>query len=144
MLNNMMTDLLATADVLKELNLLASRLSRLMRQSQAELPYSQRSILLQLLIKPCTIGQLATLENLSAATISRAIDRLEDKNLVWRARDKNDRRIVYVVATREAVKLLRDDSDLLDDRVGEYLAGMDSRELASMHDSLSRLNNLLG
>jgi DNA-binding MarR family transcriptional regulator len=53
-----------------------------------------------------TLGRLAEIEQVSAPSMSRTIDELERKELVRRARDKRDRRVVYAVATREGKRML--------------------------------------
>ena len=56
-----------------------------------------------------TLGRLAEIEQVTAPSMSRTIDELERKELVRRARDKRDRRVVYAVATREAASCHQED-----------------------------------
>jgi DNA-binding MarR family transcriptional regulator len=53
-----------------------------------------------------TLDELATIEQVSPPSMSRTVDELERHELVRRARDKRDRRVVYAVATREGKRLL--------------------------------------
>ena len=86
---------------------LATRISRRIRQSHAALTPAQHSLLESLVeLGPMTIGALSRRDRVSPPTISRIIDSLEERNLLRRARDKRDRRIVYAVATREGQGIL--------------------------------------
>lgn len=49
---------------------------------------------------------LANYMGLKAPTIARLIDRMEKENLVHRLHDKDDRRIRYVVLTKEGKKII--------------------------------------
>jgi DNA-binding MarR family transcriptional regulator len=54
-----------------------------------------------------TIGLLSNEVNLSQATVTTIIDRLEDRGLVSRRRSEQDRRKVYTTLTREGKKILK-------------------------------------
>lgn len=122
-----------------DLALLNRRLQRLARQQDQELPPTQTALIRQLRQSPMTIGELARSESLSTATVSRCVDRLEERNLVWRARDKNDRRIVYVVARREAIHLVQDQPEW----VLPELSACSVEQLQRWCDSVAELNRLL-
>ena len=53
-----------------------------------------------------TIGQLAKLEQVTAPAISRIIKALVELNLVVRARDKHDTRVVYVQVTNKGKDII--------------------------------------
>lgn len=55
---------------------------------------------------PKTIGQLANLEQVSAPAISRIIKALAELNLIVRARDKHDARVVYVQITNKGKEII--------------------------------------
>jgi DNA-binding MarR family transcriptional regulator len=63
---------------------------------RAHLTLTQASVLRNLRSGPQTAGRLGELAGLSAASISRLVDRLERRGLVSRRRDTPDRRIVEV------------------------------------------------
>ncbi|MEM1090232.1 MAG: MarR family transcriptional regulator [Pseudomonadota bacterium] len=87
---------------MERLRAVVTRLHRLLRRSQPALSPAQETLLTQLNTEgPQTVGQLASRQQVSAATISRMLVTLERKALVRRARDKRDRRVVYVIVTRE-------------------------------------------
>ncbi len=87
---------------LARLRSIVTRLHRLLRQGHQLLTPAQETLLAQLNRSgPQTVGQLAEDQGISSATVSRMLATLERKELVLRARDKRDRRVVYVIATRE-------------------------------------------
>ncbi len=87
---------------MERLRAVVTRLHRLLRRSESALSPAQEILLTQLNTEgPQTVGQLADRQQVSAATISRMLLNLERKALVRRARDKRDRRVVYVIVTRE-------------------------------------------
>lgn len=57
-------------------------------------------------IKPPTVGQIAKSINNAQNTVSERVSRLENKGLVKRIRDVNDKRISRVVLTDEGKKLI--------------------------------------
>ena len=81
-------DALALAEPLQE---------RLWQESHLTL--TQISALRHLRVGPQTISRLGELTGLSAASISRLVDRLEKRGLVSRRRDDIDRRVVEVSLT---------------------------------------------
>jgi DNA-binding MarR family transcriptional regulator len=72
-------------------------------------------LLLQLLRQrgQMTIGALAKDMNLSQATVTTVMDRLEDRGLVERLRGETDKRKVYAVLTAEGEKLVASAPPLL-------------------------------
>lgn len=83
-------------------------LHRLLRRQNLPMTPAQHSIVTRLVeTGPVTVSALAAAEQVSAATVSRMLDTLESSDLVRRARDKRDRRVVYAVATREGATLSR-------------------------------------
>jgi DNA-binding MarR family transcriptional regulator len=53
------------------------------------------------------VGKLATQEGVSAAAMTRHVDRLERAGLVTRTRSRDDRRRVGVAVTPEGIRVLR-------------------------------------
>ena len=87
-----------------------------------------------------TLGRLASLEQVTAPSMSRTVDELERKELARRARDKRDRRVVYAVATREGKRLL----ELARRRRLETLSTAVTRLQQKERDNLSRALNTIG
>ena len=83
-------------------------------------------------LDPITVNDLARHMGVTAATMSLAIDRLERKGYVVRARDAADRRRVHVRLTSAGVRV-RDAASVLDPPRVEALVSRltdDERELA--------------
>lgn len=72
-----------------------------------ELTLSQQAILGTLRDHgPMTSGELAGRENVSAPTITRAVDRLEEADLISRSKLEADRRSTILTITRNGVERL--------------------------------------
>lgn len=129
--------------VQQRLQRLATRISRRLRQSDTPLSAAQQSLLEALVeLGPMTIGALARRDHISSATVSRIIDALEARNLVRRARDKRDRRIVYAVATREGRGLL-EESKGDPGRLGDLLADLEQGQISSLDQKLGQIEKIL-
>lgn len=57
---------------------------------------------------PVTIGDLATAEQVTPATISRLVTFLEDEGLVTRSTDENDKRVQRLQATARGRRMLEE------------------------------------
>lgn len=109
-------------------------------QSQRLLSRHQASILDHLdEIDPTTVNDLARHMGVTPATMSLAIDRLERKGYVARARDSGDRRRVHVRLTSAGVRV-RDAASVLDpSRVEALLARLTDAERSAAIDGLALL-----
>lgn len=129
--------------VQQRLQRLATRISRCLRQSQTALSAAQQSLLESLVESgPMTIGALARRDRVSLATVSRIVDTLEGRNLVRRARDKRDRRVVYAVATREGRGLL-EDSRRDPKRLSSLLGELEHEQIRSLDQKLKQIERIL-
>src|SRR4051795_8802708 len=98
-------------------------------QSHRLLSRHQASILDHLdEIDPTTVNDLARHMGVTAATMSLAIDRLERKGYVVRARDAADRRRVHVRLTSAGVRIREATSVLDSSRVEALLARLTDEE----------------
>lgn len=92
---------------------------------------------------PLSVKQLSQEVLVSQSTIVGILDRLEEKALVRRERDREDRRIVRVSAT-DAGRLLADDAPSpLQDRLSEGLGRLPELEQAAIALSLERVCELM-
>ncbi|HEY2432401.1 MAG TPA: MarR family winged helix-turn-helix transcriptional regulator [Vicinamibacterales bacterium] len=92
-------------------------------QTQRLLSRHQASILDHLdEFEPTTVMELAAHMGVTAATMSIALDRLERKGYVARARDAKDRRRVHVRLTSAGIRI-REASSVLDPSRVETLVG---------------------
>ena len=128
-----------------QLHALAIHVLRDARQHDPEagLPPMQLSALSVLVfVGPQPLSKLAAAEQVSAPTMHTTVDALSKKGLVKRARDKRDRRVVYVVATRSGNETLQ---RARAKRLGTIRAKLDqlpSTELSAIEASLKSLANL--
>src|SRR5215813_9179790 len=84
------------------------RLARLLRQ-QDDSGYAPAMITALAVVErqgPLTLGALAAQEQVSPPTITRLVDSLEERALVERVRDEQDRRVVRVRITTRGKRLL--------------------------------------
>ncbi len=82
--------------------------------------------------------ELARLLGKAPAVVVAAVDALEDRGLVERARDPADRRRSRVTMTAAGAKTLRKADTLADDAVADLLAGLDADELRNLRELLAR------
>jgi DNA-binding MarR family transcriptional regulator len=83
-------------------------LRRLRRQDEASGLSPARLSALSVVVfgGPVTIGQLAAAEGVSAPTMTRLVAAMEREGLAKRARDANDRRVVWIRATPKGTRIL--------------------------------------
>ena len=91
-----------------------------------------------------TLGQLALIEQVTAPSMCRTIDGLESKELVRRARDKRDRRVVYAVATREGKRKLELARHRRLETLSQAISHLPGKELDNLSSALQTIGGLLG
>lgn len=109
---------------------------------QAHLTLTQASVLRELRSGSQTAGRLGELAGLSAASISRLVDRLERRGLVSRRRDAHDRRIVEVHLEPAGERLLGEVRVFKGSDVHRAVEAMSSDERRRLTKSLARLVEL--
>jgi len=129
-----------------DLRLAVGRLSRRLRQhAVGGLSPSQVSALASLDCHgPVPIGRLSRLEGVSAPTMTRIVDRLEQQGLVTRRIDPADGRSAVVAMTPDGTSAL---ARLRHERtafLAERLAGLDENEVAALAAALPALRLLAG
>src|SRR2546430_3807713 len=90
------------------LRLVAPRLARRLRQ-HAETEASPTQLAVLATVErggPITLGELAAVERVQPPTITAAVGRLEQRGLVQRRTDADDRRVAWVEITPEGRRLL--------------------------------------
>ncbi len=90
-----------------------------------------------------TLGQLAKEINLSPATVTDVINRLEMRGLVQRHRSAKDRRQVHVQATNTAHALMADSIPLLQDRFVQRFQQLENWEQSLLLSSLQRVATMM-
>ena len=104
----------------------------------------QLVVLKQLLSEaPCTVGELAKAVNLSQATVTGILDRLERKGMVLRVRSTDDRRKVMISPTDGARQALAGAPPLLQEHFIEAFGSLPEWEQHQILWSLQRLVTLM-
>lgn len=109
---------------------------------RARLTLTQASVLRNLRSGPQTGGRLGELVGLSAASISRLVDRLERRGLVGRRRDTHDRRIVEVHLEPAGERLLGEVRVFKGSDLHHAVEAMSAEERRRLTTSLTRLVEL--
>ncbi len=93
--------------------------------------------------KTLTVANLAKEIHLSPSTVVGILDRLEERKLITRKRDKTDRRVVKVSATKSGKEFIKDSPSPLQDRLGQSLTKLSRLEQATISLSLERIVELM-
>ncbi|HET9783302.1 MAG TPA: MarR family transcriptional regulator [Candidatus Dormibacteraeota bacterium] len=109
---------------------------------RAHLTLTQATLLRNLRSGPQTVGRLGELSGLSAASISRLVDRMERRGLVSRARDTHDRRIVEVRLEPAGERLLGEVRVFKGSDLHHAVDAMSAEERRRLTVSLTRLVEL--
>jgi DNA-binding MarR family transcriptional regulator len=91
-----------------------------------------------------TVSALAELLGVTAPSASTLIDRMEERGLVARERDAEDRRVVHVTVTEEGHTLLDEMVGMKRDRVRQVLSRMNAEELQHVVGAIHGLRRVLG
>ncbi|MFX0538404.1 MarR family winged helix-turn-helix transcriptional regulator [Ornithinimicrobium sp. Y1847] len=97
------------------------------------------SVLARLTTGPHTSGELATIEQVSAPTMSRAVGQLVDLGLIERSADEHDGRLVRLSLTPQGSDLVTSERARRDAWMTERLEGLSAEE----RDLLARATTLL-
>lgn len=90
-----------------------------------------------------TIGTLAREMNLSQATVTTVMDRLEDRKLVARTRSETDKRKVFATLTDEGDKLLINAPTLLQQHFIRQFQDLQEWEQAMILSALQRVAQMM-
>jgi len=86
-----------------------------------------------------TVAALARVIQMGDASMSRMLDRLEEKDLVRRERSESDRRVVNLHLTAKGRKVANKIWPIVVDGMHVHLDGFKKDELAQFNDFLSRM-----
>lgn len=90
-----------------------------------------------------TVGALATQINLSQATVTTIIDRLESRELVSRIRSSVDKRKVHVYLTPKAEEALKSTPTALQEQFVDRFLKLESWEQNMILSSLQRVGKMM-
>jgi DNA-binding MarR family transcriptional regulator len=134
-----------TPDLPNRVRLVVTRLARRLRQ-QAEAPVSPTQAAVLATIErrgPLTLGELAEAERVQPPTITAAVDRLEQQDLVARQRDARDRRVIRVEATDAGRALLADVRTRKRAYLEQRLSTLPGRDRATLERAAAILERIL-
>jgi DNA-binding MarR family transcriptional regulator/GNAT superfamily N-acetyltransferase len=91
-----------------------------------------------------SIGEIARNINLSNATVTGIVNRLESRGLVKRSRAKSDRRKVLVYKTKDADSLLKNTPSLLQEKFVSLFENLPEVERTDILTSLQKVGSMMG
>lgn len=90
-----------------------------------------------------TLSVLSKSVHLSASTLVGVVDRLEEKNLVKRVRNAQDRRVIFIEMTSKGIEFVQTTPQLLHNRVDIYFKQLPEAEQILIANSLDLLVAIL-
>ena len=89
--------------------------------------------------KKVTVSELSEEMNITKATVSGILNRLENMNIIKRIRSKEDKRIVYVVFSDEGLSLAKDIKHIMNNCFENIFSNVSKEDLISIDNHLSSL-----
>ena len=89
--------------------------------------------------KKVTVSELSEEMNITKATVSGILNRLENMNIIKRIRSKEDKRIVYVVFSDEGLSLAKDIKHIMNNCFENIFSNVSKEDLISIDNNLSSL-----
>jgi DNA-binding MarR family transcriptional regulator len=90
-----------------------------------------------------TLSVLSKNVHLSASTLVGVVDRLEEKNLVKRIRNAEDRRVIFIEITSKGIEFVQNTPQLLHNRLDIYFKQLPEAEQILIANSLDLLVAIL-
>ncbi|MBU2862622.1 MarR family transcriptional regulator [Reinekea forsetii] len=90
-----------------------------------------------------TIGEIANNMNLSQATVTTIIDRLEKRSLVYRERSTTDKRKVHAHLSEQGIEVLKDAPTPLQDSFAKQFSDLEDWEQTMIIASLQRVAQMM-
>lgn len=133
------TELVATKFVSR-----ASRLTRLLlRAGDRELSRTEAGLLMTLLDGPRRVSELAESEALAQPTVTQVVERLQQRDLVAKARSAEDGRVVLVRITATGRRRLTRTQEAYRGLLREAMAALPDEELAGLAAATLTLERLI-
>ncbi|WP_176085224.1 MarR family transcriptional regulator [Martelella sp. HB161492] len=127
----------------QEAAVLARLLEALNRRRNYPLERSHYLLLLQLAEGPRKVGVLSRTLALDATTVTRQVAAMEERGLVVREADPDDRRSVLVARTRDGAILAENMRETRLQRMERLMAGWDGEDVDRFADYMARFNAAL-
>lgn len=87
-------------------------------------------------------GEIGAKMMVTVSNLTGIVDRLEEKKLVSRRRDENDRRVVYVVLTEKGAKLYKNTIPLFEKSITQIFSSLDKPQQKELSVLLRKLNHV--
>ena len=87
-------------------------------------------------------GEIGAKMMVTVSNLTGIVDRLEEKKIVSRKRDENDRRVVHVVLTEKGVKLYKSTIPLFEKSLIQIFSALDKTQQKELSALLRKLNQL--
>lgn len=88
--------------------------------------------------KASTAAELSRCNNVDTSTMTRMLDRLENKGLVTRTRNSSDRRVFNIELTQEGRRLAERIPHLIAESLNQHLRGFSREEFETLQSLLRR------
>lgn len=86
-------------------------------------------------------GEIGAKMMVTVSNLTGIVDRLEEKKLVSRRRDENDRRVVHVVLTEKGAKLYKNTIPLFEKSISHVFSALDKPQQKELSVLLRKLNH---
>lgn len=132
------------SELASQLRVVVARLARILRQQdQSAMPPTLLAALTSVgRLGPLTFGELAAYEQVSAPTITKAVQKLEAKGLVARHPDADDGRVCRVAVTAAGRRHLEHARRRRTAWLGKRLDALDPDEIRRLVDAVDVLEGL--
>ncbi|HEY7166367.1 MAG TPA: MarR family transcriptional regulator [Candidatus Binatia bacterium] len=87
-------------------------------------------------------GEIGAKMMVTVSNLTGIVDRLEEKKIVSRKRDENDRRVVHVVLTEKGAKLYKTTIPLFEKSIGQIFSSLDKPDQKELSAILRKLNHV--
>lgn len=87
-------------------------------------------------------GEIGAKMMVTVSNLTGIVDRLEDKKMVLRKRDENDRRVVHVVLTEKGSKLYKNTIPLFEKSLVQIFSSLDRSQQKELSALLRKLNHV--
>lgn len=87
-------------------------------------------------------GEIGAKMMVTVSNLTGIVDRLEEKKLVSRRRDENDRRVVHVVLTEKGAKLYKNTIPLFEKSIAQIFSSLDKLQQKELSVLLRKLNHI--
>ncbi|WP_143415092.1 MarR family transcriptional regulator [Geobacillus sp. E263] len=91
----------------------------------------------------CTSTELASMFGVNKSAITAMTNRLAEKGLLQRARDKNDRRVIYLTLTKKGDEWIANAEEKIHKLVESFITKFSEREIESFIQTYEKLARIL-